>query len=88
MVPSATVTQVASAITNVTLQAANSARKEIVIYNASTAVLYLKFGVTASSTSYTVQVAAGGTFTDSNYSGEIDGAWATANGFAYVTEVA
>lgn len=87
-VPSANETQVASSATNVTLLASNPARREVIVYNASTAVLYIKFGATASSTSYTVQLAAGDTFVDDHYSGRLDGIWASANGFAYVTEVA
>ncbi len=57
------------------------------IFNDSTAVLYAKFGATASTTSYTVQIAAGGyyEFPQPCYSGEVDGIWASANGYARVT---
>lgn len=84
---SATVTQVASSASNVTMKAANINRRGISIFNDSTQVLYAKCGVTASSTSYTVKIAAGGYWeTISDYCGLIDGIWASADGNAYVTE--
>jgi hypothetical protein len=57
------------------------------VFNDSTAVLYLKFGATASETSYTVQIAAGGyyEFPQPLYAGEVDGIWASANGNARTT---
>lgn len=86
----ATVGSVASSATNVTLQASNAARKGWSVFNESTAVLYVKYGATASVTSYTVQVAPGGYFELSQqnalYTGIIDGIWASANGNARVTE--
>ena len=82
------VTQVSSSATNVTLIAANTSRLGLAIFNDSTQILYAKFGATASTTSYTVQVAAGGYYEDPfGYSGRIDGIWASANGNAYVTEL-
>lgn len=84
---SATVTQVASSATNVTLKTSNTARVGIKIYNDSNAILYAKFGTTASTTSYTVQIASQGFFEDDTYTGNIDGIWAAANGNAYVTEM-
>lgn len=83
-----TATQVASSATSVTLLAANSSRKEAIIFNDSTSVLYVKFGITASSTSYTVQVQPGDSWIEDRYAGRIDGIWTSANGNAYVTEVA
>lgn len=82
------VTQVASSATSITLQAANTARRGLSIFNDSTATLYVKFGTTASATSYTVQVPAGGYYEtpQPTYTGRIDGIWASANGNAYVTE--
>jgi hypothetical protein len=57
------------------------------VYNDSSAILYLKFGATASTTSYTVQIAAGGyfEFPQPAYGGLVDGIWASANGAARVT---
>lgn len=88
----ATSTNVASSATNVNLLALNTARKGATIYNDSTAVLYLKLGTTASTTSYTVQLAAAGN-TNSyyeipfGYTGNIDGIWASANGNARIVEM-
>ena len=89
-VSSATVTQVASSATNVTLQASNASRKGLSIFNDSTQILRVKFGATASATSYTVQIAAGGYYempVRPTYTGIVDGIWASANGNAYVTEL-
>lgn len=82
----ATLANVASSATNVTLFAAATANGRTV-FNDSTAVLYLKFGATASTSSYTVQVASNGyyEFPQPCYSGQVDGIWASANGFARVT---
>lgn len=85
--PTAALTNVASSATNVTLLASNKNRIEFVIYNDSTAVLYVKYGVTASTSSYTVQVPANGTLVEVNYTGEVDGIWASANGNARITEL-
>lgn len=85
----ATVTQVTSSATSVTLKAANTARKGLVITNDSTSLLLVKFGATASATSYTLPLPAGQTtyIAEANvYPGVVDGIWTTANGFAYVTE--
>lgn len=82
------VTQVTSSATNVTLKAANTARRGLTIFNDSVAVLYVKLGATASTTSYTVKVASQGYYeVPSDYSGIVDGIWTAANGFAYITEV-
>jgi hypothetical protein len=58
------------------------------IYNDSTAVLKIKFGSTAATADYSVQVASQGTFVfpAPMYDGRVDGIWASANGNAYCTE--
>jgi hypothetical protein len=84
----ATVASVASSATNVTLLAANANRKGAAVYNESTAVLKLKLGATASATSYTIQVAAGGYYeVPFGFTGRIDGLWASADGSARITEL-
>lgn len=86
----ATLSNVASSATSVTVLAANANRLGAMVYNDSTAVLYLKFGATASTSSYTVQIASLGYYelpTLSRYTGIIDGIWASANGNARVTEL-
>lgn len=87
---SATLANVASSATNVTLLSAAARANGRTVFNDSTAILYLKFGATASVTSYTVQVAAGGYFEfplggDGVYAGQVDGIWASANGNARLT---
>ncbi len=84
---SATLANVASSASSVTLFAAAGSVKGRTIYNDSTAVLYVKVGVTASATSYTVQLAAGDyyEFPQPVYGGVVDGIWAAANGNARTT---
>ncbi len=81
---------VSSSATSVTLLASNANRLNATIFNDSTQVLYVKFGATASTTSYTVQIAANGYYELPNgntYTGIIDGIWASANGNARITEL-
>lgn len=82
----ATEANVVSSATNVTLFAAAVANGRA-IYNDSTAVLYVKFGATASTSSYTVQIASQGyfEFPQPCYNGQVDGIWASANGNARLT---
>lgn len=84
------VTSVASSATTVSLLASNASRKQAAFYNDSTQILYLKLGATASTTSYTVQIPAGGYYELPGvtvYTGAIDGIWASANGNARITEL-
>lgn len=84
----ATLTNVASSATNVTLLAANVTRIGAQIYNDSTQVCYVKFGVTASSTSFTVPLATNTYYeVPGGYQGQIDGIWVSSNGSARVTEL-
>lgn len=84
----ATVSRVASSATVVTLAARNGGRRTLSIFNESTAILYLKYGSAASLTDYTVQVSAGAFYEtpQPGYRGIVTGIWASANGFAQVTE--
>lgn len=87
---SSSVTSVASSATSVSLLASTAGRLYASFFNDSTTVLYLKFGATASTSSYTVQLAAGGYFEMSAariYTGAIDGIWASANGNVRITEL-
>ena len=81
-----TTASVSSSASSVNLFAANRANGRV-IFNDSTAVLYVKFGATASTSDYTVQIAAGGyyEFPLPTYNGNVDGIWASANGAARVT---
>lgn len=86
----ATLANVASSASSVTLLAANAARQGAVIMNDSTAILYIKFGATASATSFTYKLNGGETWESPPapiYTGIITGIWASANGAARVTEL-
>jgi hypothetical protein len=85
----AALANVSSSATNVTLQAANANRIGLLIFNDSTQILYVKYGATASSSSYTVQLAAGAYWEMPApvYRGIVDGIWASANGNARMTEL-
>ena len=85
---------VSSSASNVTLVAARKGRLGCLIYNDSTQVLYLKYGATATTDSFTVVLPAGSTPTpdalhrvEAGYTGIIDGIWASANGKARITEL-
>lgn len=83
-----TLSNVASSASNVTLLASNSGRKGAVFFNDSTQSCFVKFGTTASATSYTYQVFPSQTLElpVPIYQGQIDGIWASANGAMRVTE--
>lgn len=83
----ATLANVASSATSVPLFTPAPIANGRTIWNDSTAVLFVKFGATASATSYTVQIPAQGyfEFPVPVYAGEVDGIWAAANGAARLT---
>lgn len=73
-----------------TLLAANPGRNAAYVYNDSTTTLNIKFGATASSTSFSLQVAAGGTLVLNDpvvYTGVLTAIWAAGTGAARVTEI-
>ncbi len=83
------VTSVASNGANVTLLAANSLRKAATVFNDADKALYLKFGTTASATSFTVKIFPSGYFEFPYpcYSGNVDGIWDSGpTGSARITE--
>lgn len=89
-VSTASLSAVASAATSATLLAANSNRKGVMIHNTDANALYVKYGATASATSFTALIAANGSWTmpDPIYQGVIDGIWASdGSGSAYITEL-
>lgn len=84
----ATPARVATSTTFAVLSAAGAARKMVHIFNESAAIMYVKFGNTASATDYTLQIAAGGYYESPSgnpYSGLITGILATGTGNAQVT---
>lgn len=82
-----TITSSTSAATTAVLKAANTARLGLSIFNDSTAILYVAFAATASTTVYSIRVEANGYVeVPFGYTGVVSGIWATANGAARVTE--
>ena len=86
-----TLANVASSASSVTLFAAATGRVNMrVIFNDSTQVLYVALdGSVASTSNYTVQIAAGGYYElpcpGDVPGGRVTGIWAAANGFARLT---
>lgn len=82
------VTSVASSAASVTLLAANPNRLGAIIINDSNQVLFVKFGTTASSSSYSARLVSNGYYeVPFGYTGIIDGIWVAANGNARITEL-
>lgn len=85
--------EVASSTSSVLLFAENRDRYGATVYNSSTAILYVKLGNNASSTSFNVALAAltggiGGYYeVPYGYTGPVTGAWASANGSALTAEM-
>lgn len=84
----ATLSNVSGSASSVTLLSSNISRKGATIWNNSTAILYVKFGSTASATSCTVKMVADAYYeVPFGYTGIITGIWASATGNARVTEL-
>jgi len=80
-------TNITGSASNVTLQASNANRRGLAVWNDSTAILYVKLGTTASTTSFSAKLAAGAYYEGPvNYTGNVDGIWASATGTARVVE--
>jgi hypothetical protein len=79
---------VAGSATSVAVLASNTSRKGATIWNDSTALLYLNFGATASTTACTVKLKSDDYYeVPFGYTGVINGIWASATGSARVTEI-
>lgn len=85
----ATLANVSASASSVTLIAANDFRKGAVIHNDSLNILYVKFGSTASATSYTYRLTSQATLElpVMTYTGIITGIWTVATGAARTTEL-
>lgn len=86
----ATLSNVASSASAVTILAANTSRRGATVFNDADKALYLKFGASASATSFTVKIAAGGYYELPSpvYQGVMSGIWeAGPTGSARVTEL-
>ena len=87
--PSVTATtSVAASVSSVTLLAANGTRLGATIYNDSMALLYVKLGTTASTSSFEVKLFPLSYYeVPYGYTGQIDGIWSNASGFARIGEL-
>lgn len=86
----ATLSNVSDSDSNQTLLTANANREGVIIVNDSTATLYIKYGATASTSSFTYKVAPGATFEMPVpiFTGQLDGIWSSnASGAARITEM-
>lgn len=81
-----TPTRPAASIASITLLAANANRISAYIVNESTSIMYIKYGATASATSYTLILQENETAIIDDYTGRIDAIWVAAVGNAQVTE--
>lgn len=85
----ATLSNVATNVASVSLLAADDDRLGVIIFNDATTLLMVKFGATASATSFTHKIAAGGSWVvpEPLFTGAIDGIWsgADAAGAARIT---
>jgi hypothetical protein len=78
---------VSGSASNVTLLASNAARLRAWLYNDSTASCFVKFGATATSSSFTKKMLPQEFFPVEGYTGIIDGIWDSAAGSMRVTEL-
>lgn len=87
--PSTSVTSsVPGSVTNSNFLPSNGIRLGATIYNDSTALLYVKLGAVASTTDYTVKLFPLSYYEiPYGYTGQIDGIWNSANGFARIDEL-
>jgi hypothetical protein len=86
----ATLTNVANSVSSAQALASNTSRRQATFYNDDTdASVYLKFGTTASSTSFTIKIAPGGYYEIPApiYTGRIDVIATAATGTLRVTEI-
>jgi len=83
------VTSVAASAGNVTLLASNPSRRGATFFNDSTSAAYVKFGATASTSSFTVKMFGAGYFEMPTpaYTGIVDALWDTGTGNMRITEM-
>ena len=88
MYSTASMSNVSASASSVTIKNTNSSRRSFSVFNDSTVSLYLKFGTSASTTSFTVKVLPGQYYEMPNplYTGAVTGVWDSATGTARVTE--
>lgn len=88
---SVSLSALASAATSARLLAANQSRKGLILVNTDANAVYVKYGTTASATSFTVIIPGNGGYWEMPapiYTGQIDAIWAAdGSGSLYATEL-
>jgi hypothetical protein len=84
-----TITKVNSSDVNITLLGESYNRQMVTIYNNSSFSLYIKYGVNATSDSFTLRINSGDylEFPFPCYTGQIDAFWEGIDGNAMITEI-
>ena len=87
--PSVSITSsIPGSVTNVVLLPTNGTRIGATVYNDSSALLFLKLGTTATTADYTIKLFPLSYYeVPYGYTGEIDGIWSNAVGFARIDEL-
>jgi hypothetical protein len=82
-------TNIAGNVSSVILLNTNPKRCGVIAHNDSTGTLYIKYGETASDTSYTYKIVSGSTWemSPAYFTGRIDGIWSIADGYVRITEL-
>lgn len=83
----ATLANVAASASSVTVLASAAGRLRAWLYNDSTSAVYIKYGATASATSFTKRLLPGEYFTVEGYTGIVDAIWDSATGNMRTTEL-
>ena len=80
------VVNITASLTEVSLQAANTLRREVIIQNNSNGILYVLCGAGVTATNYNWKLKRGDHLTIDAFRGELRGIFTNAVGFAMVTE--
>lgn len=85
----AAVTRVTAAASDTQIVAANTSRRGLIVVNDGNAIMYLKYGTGATTTSFTAKLTGGAYWEMPNpvYAGQVNAIWSAANGAAQVTEL-
>jgi hypothetical protein len=86
---SSTLTSVPVATTSITLAAANANRRQLLLFNDGSNVVYIAFAATATSTAFSVRIAANGFYETplNGYTGIVTAIRTSGSGAVRVTEV-
>lgn len=85
----ATLSQVAAAVTSTQLLTSNANRRGIMLYNDSTKIAYVAFAATASTSAFSIKLPPGSLYEKEEpiYTGTISAVWSGANGNMQITEL-